>query len=186
MNFAQGQFHHCEPVSSMQLWWQHIQNTRAAPKEMPPIYDAGLWHQRQILVDGSRGWILTPISHCVLLLCDRWQQRGSLTEWQLTWKRGWSKGVGLNSPMQKEWWWLHWKIALCRWEFALSNGIIVLYLSVVVSMEISKRCYFQCNLYRLRGLHSVWGLAEWTPVLSFPVWDTEHWTKASLEHVSDV
>ena len=34
--------------------------------------------------DGSRGWTFPPIFHCILLLCDRWQQRGSLTEWHLT------------------------------------------------------------------------------------------------------
>ena len=26
---------------------------------------------------GSRGWTFPPISHCILLLYDRWQQRGS-------------------------------------------------------------------------------------------------------------
>ena len=40
---------------------------------------------------GSRGWTFPPISY------SRWQQRGSLTKWCLTWKGMWSKGVGLNS-----------------------------------------------------------------------------------------
>ena len=38
----------------------------------------------------------------VLLPCNRWQQRGRLTEWCLTWKYIWSKGVPLNSSMQKK------------------------------------------------------------------------------------
>ena len=39
----------------------------------------------------------------ILMLCDRWQQRGSLTKWHLTWKYMWSKGVLLNSSVQKKW-----------------------------------------------------------------------------------
>lgn len=50
----------------------------------------------------SRGWAFPPISHCGLLLCDRWQQRDSLPEWCLTWKCGWSKGMELNSSTQKK------------------------------------------------------------------------------------
>ena len=51
---------------------------------------------------GSRGWTFPPTFHCILLLCDRWQQRGSLTEWYLTWKCVWSKDVSLNSSVQKK------------------------------------------------------------------------------------
>lgn len=29
----------------------------------------------------SRGWTLPPVFHCMLMLCDRWQQRG--TVWQI-------------------------------------------------------------------------------------------------------
>ena len=53
----------------------------------------------------------------MLLLCDRWQQRGSLTEWCLTWKCVWSKYVSLNSPMQKRL--HHWYSSLlaeCLWR----------------------------------------------------------------------
>ena len=46
---------------------------------------------------GSRGWTLPPVFCSLLLLCDRWQQRGTLTQWFLTWKCVWSKGVELNS-----------------------------------------------------------------------------------------
>ena len=53
--------------------------------------------------DGSRGWTSPPIFHCILLLCDSWQQRGSLTQWRLIWKCIGSKRVSLNSSMQKKW-----------------------------------------------------------------------------------
>ena len=43
-----------------------------------------------------------PILHYILSPCDRWLQRGNLTEWCLTWKCVWSKGVELNSSMQKK------------------------------------------------------------------------------------
>ena len=35
-----------------------------------------------------------------------------------------------------------WKIVFCSWEFALSNSVVVLFVSVVFSMEINKRHYF--------------------------------------------
>ena len=52
---------------------------------------------------GSRGWTFLTLLCYMLLPCDRWQQRGSLTEWHLTWKCMWSKGVALNSSMWKKW-----------------------------------------------------------------------------------
>ena len=52
---------------------------------------------------GSRGWILPPEFCYGLLLCDRWQQRGSLTQWCLTWECRWSRGVELNSSMWRKW-----------------------------------------------------------------------------------
>ena len=151
----------------------------------------------------SRGWTFPPISHYILLLCDRWQKRGSLAQWCLTRNHIWGKGVSLNFSMWKNWhpftfidacrtlvktkqtapwgsrwcvstvphfhWWSvlwgwHagscsvlvkciatvgdcWKIVFCSWEFALSNSVIVLFISVVLSMEINRRCYFQSDLY---------------------------------------
>lgn len=50
---------------------------------------------------GCRGWTFLETLCYMLLPCDRWQQRGSLTKWCLTWKCGWSKSVSLNSSMQK-------------------------------------------------------------------------------------
>ena len=55
-----------------------------------------------------------------LFLCDRWQQRGSLRKWCLTWKSVCSKGVSLSSSiwgkngtpwhssMLKQWIWVQW------------------------------------------------------------------------------
>jgi len=47
---------------------------------------------------GSRGWTFLQI-RCYMLPCDRWQQKGSLTKWRLTWKCGWSKDMSLNSSI---------------------------------------------------------------------------------------
>ena len=51
---------------------------------------------------GSRAWTFLPIFYYILLPCDRWEQRGSLTERCLTWKRVWSKGMSLNSSVWKK------------------------------------------------------------------------------------
>ena len=45
---------------------------------------------------GSRGWTFKPIFHYTLLPCNRWQQRGSLTDQRLTCRCIWSKGMELN------------------------------------------------------------------------------------------
>ena len=52
---------------------------------------------------GSRGWTFLPVFYQILLLCDRWQQRGSLTKWHLAWKFAWSIHIELNSSMRKIW-----------------------------------------------------------------------------------
>ena len=52
--------------------------------------------------DGSRGRTFTPVFHYTLFLCGRWQQRGSLIEWCLTWECRWSKGVSLSSSTWKK------------------------------------------------------------------------------------
>ena len=75
--------------------------TRSAPKIMPPILlfwwiDGCWWYVSTV-------WTFLPIFCYILLLQDRQQQRGSLTEWCLTWKGEWSKGVELNSSMWEKW-----------------------------------------------------------------------------------
>ena len=50
----------------------------------------------------SRGWIFSPMFHIMLLPCERWQLKSSLTKWHLIWKCLRSKYVLLNSSTQKE------------------------------------------------------------------------------------
>ena len=40
--------------------------------------------------------------HFILLPCDSWQQRSSLSKCYLTWQCKWGNGVSLNSSIQKE------------------------------------------------------------------------------------
>ena len=74
---------------------------RAAPKLMPPMFAhnvrGGHWWY------GSRGWIFVSVFCSMLLLCDRWQQRGSLIDWHLPQKCVWNTGVGFNYFIQKKW-----------------------------------------------------------------------------------
>jgi len=42
------------------------------------------------------------------------------------------------------------KIVLCSWKSAPSNRVIVHFVSVVVSLEINRRDYFQSDLYRFQ------------------------------------
>ena len=67
----------------------------------------------------SRGWTFLPIFCCILLLCDRWWQRSSLTKWRLSWKCVQSKGVELNFSVQKKWHPLTF-IDVC-WTFVVTN-----------------------------------------------------------------
>ena len=52
---------------------------------------------------GSTGSTFLPMFCYTLLLCNRWQQRGRLTKWHLTWKCRWSKDMSLNSYIWKKW-----------------------------------------------------------------------------------
>ena len=141
----------------------------------------------------SRSWTFPPVFRYMLLSCGRWQQGGSLTEWRLTCKCTWSKGVSLSSSMWKkmtptehslmfdehcwkpnsrcehsESWTVHecgmwgllcsWqkymgsggdcveRIVFCSWELSLSNDVIVLFVSVLVSMAINRRHDFWSDL----------------------------------------
>ena len=51
----------------------------------------------------SRSWTFPPMFCCVLLPCNKWQQRGNLTGQCLTWKYIWSRNVELNSSLQTKW-----------------------------------------------------------------------------------
>ena len=63
---------------------------------------------------GRRSWTFPPILQYILLLWDKWQQRGSPTEWHPTWKCVGSKGVPLNSSVWK-------KMALVDSHWSLLN-----------------------------------------------------------------
>ena len=49
----------------------------------------------------STDWTFPPIFHCILFLCDRWQQRGSLTNG--IWHGNMYEGVELNSSLWQKW-----------------------------------------------------------------------------------
>ena len=51
----------------------------------------------------SRRWTFLTTFHYILWSCYKWQQKGSLAKWHLTWKSIWSKGILLNSSVQKKW-----------------------------------------------------------------------------------
>jgi len=40
-----------------------------------------------------------------------------------------------------------WKIMFCLWESALSSGVVMVFVSVVVSVEMKRRRYFQSDLH---------------------------------------
>ena len=79
-----------------------IDDKRIAPKVMPPILF--YWPTRSeadVCCMAVVCWTFLSMFCYILLLCNRWKQRGSLTTWHLTWKCVWSKGVSLNSSTQK-------------------------------------------------------------------------------------
>ena len=96
------------PVHCFRLWWAnnkcHISCSYDGSYESNASYFMMLAHDIKGAWwrYGSRSWTFPPTSRYILLPCDRWQQSGRLTKWRLTWKRGWSKSVSLNSSMQKK------------------------------------------------------------------------------------
>jgi len=106
--------------------------------------------------DGSRGWTSPGISHYMLLLCDRWQHRGSLTQWHLTWKHVWNKGVPLNSSMQKKngfidiYWWLRDVYGVKQWVWVQwGSGWCISSVSTMddfhwCSMQALVLCWWKC------------------------------------------
>ena len=55
-------------------------------------------------VGGMAAEVEPSHQHPVIVLpCDRWQQRGTLTEWCLIWECGWSKYVSLHSFGSWKW-----------------------------------------------------------------------------------
>jgi len=72
---------------------------KSALKVVPPIL---LSIRGRYWCYDSRCWTFSRIFHYVLLPCNRWQHRGSLTKWYLMWKCVWSRGVSLDSSMWKK------------------------------------------------------------------------------------
>ena len=93
---------------------------------------------------GSRGWTFPPIPF-YMFLCYRWQQRGSLTQWCLTWKCIRSKGVSSNSSMGKKWhpltflytWWVFMESKQWMWAHWGGGWCIT---AVKTVMEKDKPC----------------------------------------------
>ena len=93
-------------------------------------------------VGGMAVEIETSHQYPTLLPCGRWQQRGNLTEWHLTWKCVWSKGVSMNSSVEekchpqtfsdtcwmfmktKQWMCAQWKLECVGKHFPSNNTII--------------------------------------------------------------
>ena len=81
---------------------------------------------------------------------------------QLCWHRSlqalYAGSCSSVAKMHSSRWWLCWKLDACRWKFDQSNSVIVLLVSLVVSMEINRRHYFQsdlCNNPQSLLLHSL-------------------------------
>ena len=81
------------------IFYGQLKYMEAAPKVMSPILL--YWPTTSEVVVGSMA-VEIESSHYILLPCDRWQQRGSLIKWHLTWKCIRSEGVSSNSSMQKK------------------------------------------------------------------------------------
>jgi len=93
----------CKYIQSMYKQWTQWYFLFTAPKAMPPTLWCWPMTSRYKWWYGSRSWTFWPIFHYILLPCNRWQQKGSLTKWHLTWRSVWSKGVEVNSSMLKKW-----------------------------------------------------------------------------------
>ena len=105
------------------------------------------WH-------ASKGQTFPPIFHCILLLCDRWQQGGSLTEWCLTWKCVWNKGVLLDSSTWKKMVpiYIHWHLLNIYGDQRMwAQWVGEWYISAVVALPVGHLCwcrYLQaCRLF---------------------------------------
>jgi len=75
---------------------------------------------------------------------QRWQWVRLLWAWH-------AGSCSLLVKMHSYWWWQCWKIVFCSREFALTNTVIVVFVSVVISMEIyyfwSDLCIYGLQLF---------------------------------------
>jgi len=77
-------------------------NKRTVLKVKPPILLCWpMTSEADVCGTSVRGWTLPQTFHCILLLCDRWQQRDGLTKWHLTWECIW-KELSVNFSTQRK------------------------------------------------------------------------------------
>lgn len=102
----------------------------------------------------SREWAFLSIFCYSLLSCDRPQLRGSLTEWCLTEKCVWSKGMEMNSSTQKK----HHPLTFIRWHLLVQIFYELSLCSLLAKMlmvAILKNCVSQlricCQIWSSRG-----------------------------------
>jgi len=95
------------PIMGKWFFFNTEWTKRAALKVIPPVLLSKLTTS-----ETDSGGMAAEVSanFCdILLLGNRWQQRGCVTKWRLTWKCVWSKDVEINSsipPCRKNY--THW------------------------------------------------------------------------------
>jgi len=103
---------------------------------------------------GSVGWTFPPALHYMLFLCDRWQQRGCMTDWCLTWKCIWREGASLNSSTWKKtalidihWCLLNVEMETKQWMSAHFGGGWCISAVVTATVVMSTGTYFcKCSM----------------------------------------
>ena len=102
----------------------------------------------------SRGWTFPTIFCYILFLCDRWQQRGCMTDWCLTWKCIWREGASLNSSTWKKtalidihWCLLNVEMETKQWMSAHFGGGWCISAVVTATVVMSTGTYFcKCSM----------------------------------------
>ena len=95
-------------------------------------------HQRLLNISGDQTVDVSPVR-----FRPWWQwQWVTSTDADFLWGQH-SGSCSSLIKMHSLWWWLCWKSVLRSWEFALSNTVIMFFVSVLVSMEINRRYYFE-------------------------------------------
>ena len=119
------------------------------------VGEAKVWHW--IPPCGKKLHLLTSINACWMFMktkqrCEHSEAGGGAFQQWWQWQWVISSAADLEEcsmqALVHHWWKCIanggdcWKIVFCSWEFALSNSVVVLFVSVVFSMEINKRHYF--------------------------------------------
>ena len=145
-------------------------------KQRSVTVNSSIWKQWHTLTLISAYWMFLETKHWM------WAQWGGewcisavVTVGHLCWCRllcAWhAASCSSVVKMHSEWWRLSWKRVFCTWEFALLNSAAVLFASVVVSIDIIWRHYFQSNLHSCGPRQFLFtqcgpGMPKsWTPIL---------------------